>query len=527
MHLNYHFLKYLCPALNDQFQGQKIISCFSQSKNELIIETTGSEGEQWMRAHLKAPQIYLSFPEQFRRTKRNSMNLFPELLEETIQSCEVLAFERSFIFRLQSGKILLFKLHGNRSNILLYESEGQVPIRTFRNDLGEDRSLDWHELPRSLDLSKKRFLELDGNASQFLPTLGAVPRAWLKDRGYPNAKLEMKWSLMEEMVDILDSPLFSLVEKAQGTILTLLPEPEALKNFSDPILAVNELFYLALVKDNFEREKSELLKKLNAQLSKTQSFLKKGNTKLQELKTSAPPSQLADVVMANLHEFAGGKMEAEILDFYSGGKVKVKLKPNQKPQDFAAQLYRKSKNRKLEWDQLEKTLQAKQSLLEDLQSQIVKLEKITDFRGLKGFKKEEVSEKTLLKESSSLPFKIFEIEGFTVWVGKSAKDNDEMLRGFVHKDDLWLHSRLVPGSHVVIKLKGQKNLPQAVLDRAAALAAYYSKYKTESLAPVIYTEAKYVRKVKGSPAGSVKVDRETVLMVQPKGPDEMISSKNP
>jgi predicted ribosome quality control (RQC) complex YloA/Tae2 family protein len=186
-------------------------------------------------------------------------------------------------------------------------------------------------------------------------------------------------------------------------------------------------------------------------------------------------------------------------------------------------LYRKSKNRKLEWEQIEKTLKNKKLQEFELISQIKKLESVEDFRSLKSFKKEDVPEKTLLKETSSLPFKTFEIEGVTVWVGKSAKDNDEMLRGFVHKDDMWMHARLVPGSHVVIKMKGHKSLSNQVLERAAELAAFYSKYKGESLAPVIYTQAKFVRKVKGAPAGSVKVDRENVMMVKPTGPDDSIS----
>ncbi|WP_296703080.1 NFACT RNA binding domain-containing protein [Algoriphagus sp.] len=525
MHLNYHFLKFLCPVLDEKFKGQKIISCFSQSKDELIFETEGEEGALWIRAHLKPPQIYLSFPDNFRRAKRNSINLFPELLEETINSCEVLSFERSFIFRLNSGKILLFKLHANRSNVLLFETDQKSPFRIFRNEISEDKNLDWKSLLVSLELTRERFDQLGGNASQFLPTLGKIPRSWLKEKGYPNLELDKKWELMEEIRDLLEAPLFALIETQEGIQLSLLPEDQAIKTFSNPIEATNELFYLALVKGNFEKEKNELLKKFQDQLKKTESYLTKATSKLEELKLSPPPSQLADIVMANLHEFRDTKQEVELFDFYSGKTVKVKLKPQQKPQDFAAQLYRKSKNRKLEWEQIEKTIQNKNQLKNELVSQIQNLNKVEEFRGLKTFKKEEVKEKSILKSPSSLPFKSFEIYGFQVWVGKSAKANDEMLRGFVHKDDLWLHARLVPGSHVVIKMKGFNNIPPMVLERAAELAAFYSKHKNESLAPVIYTEAKFVRKVKGSPDGSVKVDRENVIMVKPKGPDDSISNQ--
>lgn len=527
MHLNYHFLKYLAPALDQAFTGNRITACFSQSKDELIIETEGQQGIRFIRAHLLPPQVYVSFPLQFHRAKRNSIDLFPELIGDVIETCRVFSLERAFYFELVSGKKLVFKLHGNRSNVLLFLPEEKAPSLLFRNEIREDKELDWKSLNQHLDLSKSRFEELEGNASQYLPTLGAIPRAWLKERGYPDSGLEQKWDLMQDLLDILDTPLFSLVEKQGEIHLSLLPEPQAKKSFSDPIEAVNELFYLALVKGNFEKEKNSLLKSYQDQLKKTDSYIHKSSEKLEQLRNSASPSQLADVIMANLHEFQDGKREAELFDFYSGKTVKVDLKLNQKPQQLAESLYRKSKNRQIELDQIEKTIAAKIVLKKDLELKIETIQSISEFKSLKTYQKSNKEDKAITKEVSGLPFKVFEFEGFTIWVGKSAKDNDEMLRGYVHKDDLWLHARQVPGSHVVIRMKGMTTLPHSVLERAAGLAAFYSKLKTESLAPVIYTEAKYVRKVKGSAPGSVMVDREKVIIVPPIGPDEETSARKP
>lgn len=521
MHLNYHFLQYLCPELEKAFRGKKIIACFSQNKDELIIETEGENESRYIRAHFLPPQIYFSFPENFQRAKRNSIELFKELIGEEITGCKVISFERAFYFKLSSGKSLLFKLHANRSNVLLYEKDAETPVKLFRNGISEDRDLVWNTLNKNYNLSYERFDELEGNASKFLPTLGAIPRNWLKERGYPEADLHTKWELMQELLEMLDTPLFSLVEKNGEIHLSLLPEDNPVKSFSNPIQAVNELFYLALVRGSFEKDKNALLKKYQEQLKRTNSYIQKSTQKLEELRNSPPPSQLADVIMANLHEFQDGKLEAELMDFYTGETVKVKLKPNQKPQDHAASLYRKSKNRKLEWDQLDKTIAAKvkQSIL--LESNIEELNAIEDFRSLKNYKKSHGEDEALQKDAVTLPFKSFEFEGFPIWVGKSASANDDMLRGYTKKDDIWLHARMVPGSHVLIKTSGLKSIPAAVLECAASLAAFYSKNKNESFAPVIHTEAKYVRKVKGSPAGSVVVEKEKVLMVVPKGPEEI------
>lgn len=525
MHLTYHFLRYLAPALSELFSGNTITACFSQSKDELILETEGIGGSQFLRAHLLPPQVFLGFPTQFHRAKRNTIGLFDSILGDKILSCRVFSYERALKFDLSSGKILVLKLHGNRSNFLLYSRNSLVPESVFRNEIQEDKTLDWRTLDRALDLSWDYFSLLEGNASQFLPTLGTVPRAWLKAQGYLEADLHTRWKYMQEVIDLLDCPLYSLVEEAGELYLSLLPAPQGLATFSDPIAACNELFYKALVLGNFEKEKNNLLKGLQDQLKRTSAYLKKSSEKLKELRESPPPSQLADLLMANLHVFTPSTREVDLLNFYTGEQVKVMLKPNQKPQDLAASLYRKSKNRKLELDQLEKTLAAKQVVAESLQATIAQLIEVSDFRGLKDFRKTSKDELPTPKNEASSPFKVFEYEGFIIWVGKSAKDNDEMLRSFVHKDDLWLHARQVAGSHVVIRRKGMPVVPQQVLERAASLAAFYSKLKTDSLSPVIVTEAKYVRKVKGSAPGSVVVAKEKVLLVAPKGPDQDTYSK--
>ena len=91
-----------------------------------------------------------------------------------------------------------------------------------------------------------------------------------------------------------------------------------------------------------------------------------------------------------------------------------------------------------------------------------------------------------------------------------------MTFNYAKKDDLWLHVRDAPGSHVVIRKQGVLPIPKRIIEKAAELAAYFSKRKTEKTAPVIYTEKKYVRKIKGSPPGQVAVMKEQVLLIHPK-----------
>lgn len=102
-------------------------------------------------------------------------------------------------------------------------------------------------------------------------------------------------------------------------------------------------------------------------------------------------------------------------------------------------------------------------------------------------------------------------------IGRNAKNNDLLTQRYTYKDDLWLHARDVTGSHVVVKYKAGKTFPKSVIERAAELAAWYSKRRTDSLCPVIVTPKKYVRKPKGLAEGQVLVEKEDVVLVVPKG----------
>lgn len=522
MHLNYHFLQFLCPAIENKFSGHVISEIYFQKSGEFILHT--KQGGT-IRLHIVPPFIYFSFPENFQPAKKNKQNVFQDLVNDNIVSCWVLNFERSFFLEFASGFRLLFKLHGNRSNLLLYPPGANLPDQILRKELKEDRSLSWGTLEKKIELSLEMFQKLNGNASQFLPTLGLIPRAWLKQRAYPEQSLVEKWNLMEELIDLLDAPLYSIVEDEGIPKLTLLPAENPIITHSNPLEACDELYYLSVIKGSFEREKEALLKALQSQVKKTSNYIQKTGKKLTELKESPPPSQLADIVMANLHLFDGINKEVMLWDFYENKEIKITLKPNQKPQDFASQLYRKNKNRKIEWEQLSKTILAKEIQLTDLNNTLEALENINSHRELNKYKKSHDTPSEINKTAISLPYRVFEKDGYKIWVGKSAKDNDEMLRNHSKKNDLWLHARSVSGSHVLIKTTNLPEPPKSVLETAAQLAAYYSKNKSESLAPVIYTPCKFVRKVKGSPAGAVVVEKEKVIMVPPASPEMMFGKK--
>ncbi len=111
------------------------------------------------------------------------------------------------------------------------------------------------------------------------------------------------------------------------------------------------------------------------------------------------------------------------------------------------------------------------------------------------------------------------MEGWQIWIGKNANNNDLLTQKYAKKDDLWLHARDVAGSHVIIRKRSGMVFPKNIIERAAELAAFYSKRKTDTVCSVIVTQKKYVRKPKNMAAGKVIVDKEETLLVVPKGPN--------
>ncbi|HSJ68126.1 MAG TPA: NFACT RNA binding domain-containing protein [Anditalea sp.] len=520
MHLNYHFFKFLCPALEGEYQGYELVESFSQNKNELILSFVLEEKEKYIRANLQPANTVLDFPDNFARSRKNNVNLFGQLIGEKIAAVRVFKNERAFYISFQSGKHLVFKMHGSRSNILLYLKNEGTPIQLFRNELKDDLSLDIREFDRELDLSYSQFEAVEGNASQFMPTLGKTPREWLKTNGYITSNLERRWSLMQELLDMLDSPVYSIVKGENDYFLTLLPTSDSVFQSSSPIAASNAFFKYAIIYSTFEKEKAGLLKSIQDQMRKTEAYIKKTREKLDSLEMDTSPHQLADIIMANLHQIDPRSEEVTLFDFYQNKDISVKIKRGTSPQKHAENLYRKGKNRKIELEQLNKNLDQKENLLLDLEIQLGEINEIEDFRNLRAYQKQHELTPKSKSQTEQVPFKRFEMDGFVILVGKSAKANDEMLRKYTFKEDLWLHAKDVSGSHVIIKAQSNQKFPKNVLEKAAELAAYYSKYRTDSLAPVIYTPVKFVRKVKGSAPGAVMVDKESVIMVTPSGPKE-------
>ncbi|MDB5243155.1 MAG: hypothetical protein JWP57_3780 [Spirosoma sp.] len=590
MHTNYYFLRQLAPALSIRLRGLRLMECFSQDRDEVVIVFAQAKGRQnyykpfYIKATLRADFSGMLFPDTVQRARANSIDLFdtliiPSMAEsadsattslETAGSVEfstpantsdqrmagefnkvtavpgraviaVRSFlnERCLAIQLDDAYTLLFKFFGNRPNLLAFQ--GNTVIDLFNHNLASDWQLKLHTLDRPIDQSREAFEQAGSSYRPLFPTFGKVVNRYLDERKQPGGVVT--WPLIEDVVRKLEQPRYYLIRLDHTPTLSLLPfegqsdaetqngvsgsGAKTYREFSDPVEAANRFYIAYTGLSKFEEEKAQWLRLLDKRQKRAQAQIDGNMLRLLARDEGASHEQIGHILMANLHdipETPGSKSPERITlyDFYRDRPIDIKLKPDLSPQKNAENYYRKSKNEKIEEEHLTKQIVAREAEMERMNRQKIDIEQIASLKELRRY----VKQANLLLDTPSMAsadgaqaqlFREVLVDKFRILIGRSAKNNDLLTQKYAHKEDLWLHARDVAGSHVIIKYKAGKTFPKNVIERAAELAAWYSKRKTDSLCPVTVTPKKFVRKPKGLAEGQVIVEKEDVVMVVPKG----------
>ncbi len=512
VHNNYYFLVQLSNQLKQILPGFVLVSCFSQNKDELIIEFNNSKTSFFIRASLQPVFCCLSFPKSFHRARKNSIDLFNEVLMKKVVGVKQYENERSFSIGLEDSLSLLFNMHGNRSNVILFREDHVISL--FRNHQVGDRDLKLSQLDRVIDWSRKAFEQTRSELASSYFTVGKWGWQWLDERGFKTKDPDAQWDELNLLKSDLESPSYYLTEHQGILIFSLLPLGKIIQKQSDPIEAINEFFHSWMVANTLHSEKAAIRKKLTDQIRTGKNYIEKNQRKLDELLNDNHYQLWGDLIMAHMHEMKTGMETIQLNSFYDNSVVEIKLKKELNPQRNAEVFYRKARNKQIELDKLKEAIAQKTNDIETWNQSLQAVENSEDLKDVRKNNSSVLSENK--KTRKSLPYFEFEHHGFKIWVGKNAESNDQLTLKHSFKEDLWLHAKDVAGSHVIIKYQAGKTFPKDVIERAAQLAAYNSKRKTETLSPVAYTKKKYVRKRKGDPAGKVVVEKESVIIVEPR-----------
>ncbi|MFT8871414.1 MAG: NFACT RNA binding domain-containing protein [Sporolactobacillus sp.] len=269
--------------------------------------------------------------------------------------------------------------------------------------------------------------------------------------------------------------------------------------------------------------------------------LKKNKTKLGRLEKTVEAADAADnyrlfgeLLTANLHVLKKGAREAVLNNFYDPEQqpVRIPLEARQAPAENAQayfKKYAKAKTaRKVVRQQIVET-KTEIDYFDELAQQMksASLKDIAEIR-------EELEEGGYLKKKNhARSFKksakpdidhYYASDGTLICVGKNNKQNDYLTTKLAGRDDVWLHTKNIPGSHVVIKSAAPS---EAVLREAAGLAAFFSKSRMSSSVPVDYTTIKYVKKPSGAKPGFVIYTDNRTIYVTPEEALVMKLKKKP
>ncbi|AYA36096.1 DUF814 domain-containing protein [Hymenobacter oligotrophus] len=527
MHNNYFFLRLLAPALARHLGGYRVVACFSQEKDELVIGLTNQRSapangaaEFWLKAHLAGTQPLLSLPESFHRARQNSVDLLPDMLGREVAAVGTVPNDRVLRIGFADGAVLLLKLFGPRPNAVFY-STPDAPGQLFQQRVVEDAAL-LHQSAKPTPTDAEVAAHPD--PARLFPTLGEVPRVWLRSQGYDTAEPPRRAALVHQVLQLLGTPEACYIIQLEGrTRLSLLPVGTVEQTLApEPVAALRAFVPLLLGRGAYEAELRQLRQQLEKRADEATTSAALARRRLHALEHEASYRQTADLIMANLHQIPAGAAQVELLDFYQNDQPRtIKLKPTETPQRTAQNLYRKAKNQQIETQQLQERVEKRETEALWCLERLEELPALADLRQLRSWRKQHgLDAAAQTKAANELPFKVFEDGGFTILVGRNAQNNDLLTQRYAHKDDLWLHAKDVSGSHVVIKQRPGHPVPEPVLERVAQLAAWYSRRKNDSLCPVTVTPKKFVRKPKGAEAGKVIVEREKVVLVVPANPYE-------
>ena len=229
----------------------------------------------------------------------------------------------------------------------------------------------------------------------------------------------------------------------------------------------------------------------------------------------------AELVTANMYRVKKGDGSVTVEDYYAEGcpRIEIALDPLKTPQANAAAMFKEYNKLKTAEKHLTALVAEGEKQLEYLNSVLDELERAESERDLAEIRRELTETGYIKKQRGAKPDKLkkqgpmefVSSDGYLILVGRSNSQNDELTTKTARRTDIWLHTKNVHGSHVIISCDGLEP-PQRTIEEAASLAAYYSQAREGGKTAVDHTMVRFVRKPSGSMPGKVVyTDYSTVM----------------
>ncbi|MGN1401727.1 MAG: NFACT family protein [Bacillus sp. (in: firmicutes)] len=553
------FTKAMTAELAECLRGGRINKIHQPYANEviLIIRANGKNHKLLLSSHPSYSRMQLT-EEAYENPKEPPMfcmmlrkHLEGAIIEDIYQK----GLDRIVIFEMRgrneigdiSRKQLIVEIMGRHSNIILVDKERNIILDSIKHisyALNSYRAIlpgQEHKFPpeqnkqNPLELSEDDFLKaIDFNAGkidkQLVASFAGVSPLLAKEIIHRSG-LQTKENVVKSC-----SETFSLFKKEQYTpvikkkgnkevfyCIDLKQMDDEGKTFASLSLMLDRFYFGKASRDRIRQQGQDLERFIGNEKEKNVKKIVKLKETLAESEQADQYKLFGELLTANIYQLSQGMSEIEVVNYYDdqGGTVTIPLNPQKSPSQNAQYYftkYQKAKNAmEIVTEQVrlaEEEVAYFDTLLQQLESAEPK--DIEEMR-------EELQEGGYLKQRNKKAFNkkredkpkldaYVSSNGQQILVGKNNKQNDYLTNKLSKKDFIWLHTKDIPGSHVVIQTSDPD---EQTIKEAAILASYYSKAKDSSGVPVDFTKIRHVKKPKGSKPGFVTYDNQQTVYVTP------------
>jgi predicted ribosome quality control (RQC) complex YloA/Tae2 family protein len=300
------------------------------------------------------------------------------------------------------------------------------------------------------------------------------------------------------------------------------------KTFSTLSEMLDRFYFGKGERDRVKQQGNDIERLIINEKEKNEKKIEKLENTLREAEKAEQLQRFGELLTANLYAAKKGMKEIEVVDYYDemGGTVAILLDPRKTPSENAQKYfskYQKAKNSvSIVIEQIEKAREEVfyfENLLQQVQSASPKdIQEIREELIEGGYIRDR-QRRNAKKISNAKPIldHYLSSDGTELIVGKNNKQNDYLTNKLAARDEIWLHTKDIPGSHVVIR---SKDPSEGTIYEAANLAAYFSKARNSSSVPVDFTKVRYVKKPNGAKPGFVIYDNQQTVYVTPE--EEMV-----
>ncbi|MEK4963965.1 NFACT RNA binding domain-containing protein [Weizmannia sp. FSL K6-3076] len=552
------FTRAMVKELVDTIKGGRMNRIHQPYQNELVlvVRANGKNRRLLLSAHPAYARIQLT-DEPFDNPQDPPM--FCMLLRKHLEGAVIedihqAGLDRVVVFDIKnrneigdiSFKQLYVEIMGRHSNIILVDKERNlimdsikhVPpaVNTYRTILpGHEYVMPPEQHKRNpLEAAKEDVIAaLDWNSGkmdkQIVAQFAGVSPLLAKEIMHrakfsnPDAVTDAFLSVMEPIKKFDLQPVMIIGTQKESFYMIPLTSLEGEVKTFPTLSALLDRFYAGKAeRDRVKQKGHDLERFVKNELEKNESKIKKLEVTLAEAQNAEQFQLYGELLTANLYAVKKGMDKVKVQNYYDedGAMVEIPLDPLKTPAENAQSYfsrYQKAKHAQVAVrEQIKKARDEVlyfENLLQQLETASPKdIGEIREELEEEGYLKKRHS-RARRKNANKIALEKYEAsDGTEILVGKNNKQNDYLTNRVAARDEIWLHTKDIPGSHVVIRSKNPA--PETILE-AASLAAYFSKARQSASVPVDYTKVRYVKKPNGAKPGFVIYENQQTVYVTP------------